>query len=111
MEHEPIDAFERELHQAFERRPAPPSLKRRLMEKRNRKRRQFLPTHSVLWLRLAACLLLAALVGGGLAWRRADEVRKGEAARRQVFTALRITNRALNEVNAQLAAHSRSEQE
>jgi hypothetical protein len=111
VEHEPIDAFERELHQAFERRPAPPSLKRRLMEKRNRKRRQFLPTHSVVWLRLAACLVLAALIGGGVAWRRADEVRKGEAARQQVFTALRITNHALNEVNAQLAAHSRSEQE
>ncbi len=111
MEHEPIDAFERELHQAFERRPAPPSLKRRLMEKRNRKRRQFLPTHSVAWLRLAACLVLAALIGGGVAWRRADEVRKGEAARQQVFTALRITNHALNEVNAQLAARSRSDQE
>ncbi len=46
----------------------------------------------------------AAIIGGGLAWRRADEVRKGEEARRQVFTALRITNRALNEVNAQLSA-------
>ena len=31
MEPEPIDEFERELHQAMERRPAPPSLKRRVM--------------------------------------------------------------------------------
>lgn len=111
MEHEPMDDFELELHQAFERRPAPPNLKRRLMEKRNRKRRQLLPTHSLVWLRLAACLVLAALVGGGLALRRADELRKGEAARQQVFTALRITNHALNQVNAQLATHSHSEQE
>jgi hypothetical protein len=111
VEHEPIDDFERDLHQAFERRPAPPSLKRRLMERRSRKRPHLLQTHSMVWLRLAACLVLAAMIGGGLAWRRVDEMRKGEAARRQVFTALRITNHALNQVNAQLAAHSRSEQE
>lgn len=111
MEHEPSDDFERELQQAFERRPAPPSLKRKLMEQRSRRRTQRLHTHSVVWLRLAACMVLAAIIGGGLAWRRADEVRKGEEARRQVFTALRITNRALNEVNAQLTAHSRSDQE
>ena len=50
------------------------------------------------------------LLGGGLAWRHAKEVRKGEAARQQVLTALRITNHALNEMNARLAAHGHADQ-
>ena len=36
MDIDPVDEFERELRGAFERRPAPPSLKRRLMEKKAR---------------------------------------------------------------------------
>jgi hypothetical protein len=36
---------------------------------------------------------------------------KGEAARQQVLTALRITSRALNQMNAKLAAHGRAAQE
>jgi len=111
VEPEPIDEFERELRQACERRPAPPSLKRRLIEKRRFRRTQRLHSQTVLWQRLAASLVLAALLGGGLAWRHTEEVRRGEAARQQVLTALRITNHALNEVNTRLTAHSRADQQ
>ena len=99
-----MDDFERELHQAFERRPAPPGLKRRLMEQRRAPQghRSF-----VMWQRLAACLALAAVLAGGVEWRRVQERRREEAARQQVLTALRITSRALNQMNARLAAHRR----
>ena len=106
MEFEPMEDFERELRQAFERRPAPPGLKRRLMEKRRAHRPQ-----SAVWLRLAASVALAAVLAGGVEWRHQEERRKGEAARQQVLTALRITGHALNQMNRQLAAHSRAVQE
>ena len=48
---------------------------------------------------------------GGVAWRNREEQRKDEAARQQVLTALRITAHALNQMNAQLAAHSHVPQE
>ncbi len=116
MEFEPWNEFDRddfelELKQALERRPAPPSLKRKVMERRSRQRTERLRLRTALWERLAACLVLAALLGGGFAWHQRDEQRKGEAARQQVFTALRITNRALNEVKAQLAEHERDGQQ
>jgi hypothetical protein len=63
------------------------------------------------WHLLAASFVVAALLGGGLAWRHAEEQRKGEEARRQVLTALRITNRALNQMNARLAARDRANDE
>lgn len=108
---EPIDGmagFERELHQALLRRPAPPALKARILAARGRRRT--LRTHHrvVLWQRLAASLVLAAAIGGGLTWHHVQQQRQGEEARRQVLTALRVTNRALNEVNARLAAHDRA---
>jgi predicted type IV restriction endonuclease len=40
-----------------------------------------------------------------------EERRKGEAAREQVLTALRITGHALDQINTQLAAHSRAPHE
>jgi hypothetical protein len=43
-------------------------------------------------------------------WRNAEEQQRGAEARQQVFTALRITNRALEQMNAQLQAHGRSTQ-
>lgn len=108
MGFEPMEEFEQELRQAFERRPAPTSLKRRLME--SRRTRQ--PGNHVLnWQRLAAAILLTATLGGGLVWRNREEQRKGEAAREQVLTALRITNRALNQMNTQLAAHGRAQRQ
>ncbi len=106
-EFEPMEDFERELREAFERRPAPPGLKRRLMQRRRTPRPLYFPA---VWLRLAASIALAAVLGGGLMWRNAEERRKGEAARAQVMTALRITGHALNEMNSRLAAHSRSQE-
>jgi hypothetical protein len=108
MKFEPGDEFERELQQAFARRPAPPSLKRRLMEKRRlpQERWPFLT-----WQRLAASIALTAVLAGGVEWRIITERRREEAARRQVLMALRITGHALNQMNARLAAHSRGAQD
>lgn len=106
-----MDGFERQLRQALERRPAPPSLKRRLMEKRSALASQRRHTRVVWWERIAASIVLAGVIGGAAAWHRVEQERKGEAARDQVLTALRITNHALNEVNQRLAARNRSEKE
>lgn len=108
MEMDPMDEFEQELRGAFERRPAPPSLKRRLMEKR-RATRAARPW--VTWQRLAASLALTAVLAGGVEWRIVEERRKEEAAREQVLTALRITSHALNQMNARLAARRRGTQD
>jgi hypothetical protein len=105
---EPIDEFEQELRQAFERRPAPPGLKRKLMARRSTQ----VPRHiSAIWQRLAASILLIAALAGGIALRQREEQREEEAARQQVMKALRITAHALNQMNAQLAAHNRAAQE
>ena len=108
-----MEEFEKELKEALERRPAPPSLKRRVMEQRSRQRAQRQHNHSTLWMRLAASVVLVAALGGGVEWqlRNADERRKGEEARRQLMTALRITSHALNQVNTRLAAHDRRAEE
>ena len=108
MDIDPVDEFERELRGAFERRPAPPSLKRRLMEKRRAKQ---VVRPWVTWQRLAASLALTAVLAGGVEWRIVEERRKEEAAREQVFTALRITSHALDQMNARLAARRRGNQD
>lgn len=120
MEPEEMDEFERELRQALERRPAPPGLKRRLMAQRdaNASRKGW---HAWLsragygrgWATATAALLLLAMAGGGVRWEldRRQEERRGEAAREQVLTALRITGHALNQVQTRLAEHDRQSEE
>jgi hypothetical protein len=110
VEPEHIDEFEKELQQIFERRPAPPSLKRKVMERRGLESTERRHLYSVAWQRIAAGLVLAAMLGGLMQWQlqRAEDRRRGEEARRQVMTALRVTQRALNEMNLRLAAHSRN---
>lgn len=103
MEPEPMDDLERELRQACERRPAPPSLKRKIMERRRTQNDERMHDRAVLWQRLAASVLLAGAACGAFVWHNVEEQRKGEAARQQVYTALRIANRALSQMNAQLA--------
>jgi hypothetical protein len=49
--------------------------------------------------------------GAGAEWKMREEHRQEEAARTQVLTALRITHRALNQMNTQLAAHGREAQD
>ena len=111
MEFEQMDDFERELKQAMERRPAPPSLKRRIMQHRSLGQTQRTHNRMVIWQRLAASVMLAVLIGGAYTWHKTEERRKGEEARRQVMTALRITSQALDEMNARLAARNRDEQQ
>ena len=105
LNNQPEDDFERELRQAFARRPAPPGLKRKLMERR---RTTQIHRSFVSWQRMAAALILTAVLAGGAAWHQRDERRKEEAAKEQVLTALRITSRALNQMNSQLAVHGRA---
>jgi len=104
-----MDDFEQELQQALERRPAPPNLKRRIMERRGLLSIERRRTHWLVWQRVAAGFILAVILAGGMEWRfrKAQERRQGEEARRQVMVALRITGHALNEVNEHLSrAHS-----
>lgn len=109
--HNPTDDFEQELAEAFARRPAPPSLKRKIMARRSQQNTERIRNRTALLQRLAACIVLCAALAGGFAWRNREEQRKGEEARQQVLTALRITNHALNEVKIQLAAHDRDSQQ
>ena len=106
---EQIDEFERELRQVMERRPAPPSLKRRILLARDARRTQKVHIQAVWWQRLAASVLIVGVIAGGYSWRQVEERRKGEEAKQQVMTALRITNRALNDMNRRLAEHNREE--
>ena len=106
---EKIDEFERELRQAMERRPAPPNLKRRIMQKRSMRRTERHHTYVLWWQRMAASLVLAGVIAGGFAWRQQEDRRKGEEAKEQVLTALRITNHVLNDMNRRLVEHDRTE--
>jgi plasmid stabilization system protein ParE len=105
------DNFERELKQALERRPAPPRLRRRVLEAAQRRREAGHRAHVIWWQRIAAGVLLAAVAGGAAWWRQEEVRRKGEAARMQVLTALRITGHALNEINTRLAARDEDDRE
>jgi hypothetical protein len=116
-----MEGFERELREAFARRPAPPSLKRALMERgqhdasrqdRRRRAAAGLPVFSwAVWQKLAACMALTAVLAGGVEWHMAEQRRKEEAAREQVLTALRITSHALNQMNARLASRRHNTEE
>jgi hypothetical protein len=108
VDFEPMEDFEREVRQAFERRPAPPGLKRKLMERRRSAQRMH-PFFN--WQKLAAALVLTAILSGSLEWRILEQRRKEEAAREQVMMALRITSHALNQMNEHLAARHRGDQD
>jgi hypothetical protein len=110
LDSEPKDDLDRELRQAFQRQPAPPGLKRRLLDERRRQRSARVHRRVVLWQRLAATLVLACTLGGLLAWRHVRQERKGQELRQQVLTAFRITNHALDQMNRQLASHAGDDQ-
>ena len=105
------DGFERELRQALERRPAPPRLKGRVLEAARKRREAGRRTHVIWWQRIAAGVVLVAVAGGAAWWRQEEVRRKGEAARMQVLTALRITGHTLNEINTRLAARDEDDRE
>jgi hypothetical protein len=110
-----MDDFEEQLKRSFQRWPAPPSLKHRLMENRRRRKERprwfALPREVLVAVSLCVFAGVFAALYGGIASYHAEQQRKGEAACRQVMTALRITNHALNHMNKQLAAHGRGSQE
>ncbi len=117
MPFEPIDEFEGELSRSLERQPAPASLKRKVIEGRQNRAELHLTRASVrqrsrmIWLeRIAASLVLAAVAGGAVMGHYAIERRRGEEAKQQVFTALRVTNHALQVMNAQLQEHDKNSQ-
>lgn len=113
MEFEPMDEFERELSAAMQRRPAPPTLKNKILARRARQAEEERRHRSMLWMKMAASLLIAAALGSGADWgiHKVQERRKGEEARRQVMIALRITGRELNQVQQRLVAHDRKQGE
>jgi anti-sigma factor RsiW len=110
VEFEPMEELERKLREALKRQPAPQSLKRKVMARRNRPQR---PARAwFAWRGMAAslvsavlCILAALSIYGrhDSQRRQAEEARRGEAARQQVLMALRITNHALEHMNQQLA--------
>jgi len=116
---EPMDDFERELREAMRRRPAPLGLKQKILQRRNLGRVRRLPgTWLFQWEpavgALAAMIVVVVIVVstvGVLSLRRQAEVnRRGEEAKQQVFTALRITNHALEQMNAQLREQEQNKQ-
>jgi hypothetical protein len=97
----PRDDFESELHAAFARVPAPPDLRRKVMNQLWEQ--AWSARRRMVWFeRVAASLVVVAVMGGAVVGRKAIERRRGEEAKKQVFTALRIVNRALDEMNVQL---------
>jgi len=101
-----LGEFERELRQAMQRRRAPLGLKQRVLA-RAREQRQAKRGRMWMLQRVTASLALAAAIGGFAVYhqveeRRAAEERKGEEARQQVLTALRITNKTLTRVSDKL---------
>lgn len=101
-----MDDFEEELRQTMLRLPAPPSLKRKILARRSRQKTERVHARMVMWQRVAASIVLAAMAGGAYVWHSAEQRRKGEEAKQQVMTALRITTRALQQMNQQLADRS-----
>jgi hypothetical protein len=113
----PFDDFENELCDSLKREPAPASLKRKVMEGRQNRAQLHLTRSSarqrsrMIWLeRIAASLVLAGVAGGAMVGHYAIERRKGEEAKQQVFTALRVTNHAFEVMNAQLQEREKNSQ-
>jgi len=107
LEH--VDEFERELSEALQRQPAPASLKRKVMEQRWHERSR--QRSRMIWFeRIAASLVVASVAGSAVAGHYAIERRKGEEAKQQVFTALRITNHAFQVMNRQLQERDKNAQ-
>lgn len=102
-----MDELEYQLLQVLERMPAPPGLKRRVIEHRDARhaarRRRFM-----WWRRLAVATAAICLLAAAWIWRAAEQRREGEQARRQVILALRITSRALTQMQSQLAVHNQN---
>ena len=98
-----LAGFEESLRRTMQRREAPVGLKQRVLV-RARERRQAQRSRWWMLQRVAASVVLAAACGGyALYHQHAEEQRKGEEARQQVLTAMRIANRTLNHVSTRLS--------
>lgn len=108
-EHE-LTEFERKLRIAMQHREVPLGMKQRVLA-RARERRQAQRGRFWMLQRIAASAVLATVVGGFAVYRqmeeRAAEQKRGEDAREQVLTALRITSKTLGRVNERLVVNSR----
>ena len=105
LEQKEIAELERKLRFALRHRPAPLGLKQRVLARsRERVRERMQVRHGRAWMlqRIAASVILAVLFGGFAVYRQAGERRKGEAAREQVMTAMRITSKTLDRVSERL---------
>ena len=113
----PFDDFENELRDSLKREPASASLKRKVMEARQNRVHLHLTRTSarqrsrMIWFeRIAASLVLAGVAGGAVVGHYAIERHRGEEAKQQVFTALRVTNHAFEVMNEQLQRRDKSSQ-
>lgn len=102
-----MDEFEQQLRQVLERMPAPPSLRRRVFEHKDAQR-AVRRRRVMWWRRLAIATAVICMLAAAWLWRGAQQRREGQEARRQVILALRITSRALTQMQSQLAAHNQS---
>jgi len=109
MDEKEMAEFEQKLRIALQHREAPLGLKQRVLarsrERRQAERGRWSLVHMAQ--RIAASAVLAAIFGSVAVYRHVEERRKGEAAREQVLTALRITNKTLDRVGDKLAENSR----
>lgn len=93
---EPIDAFEAELREQLQARPAPQGFADRVMARVPAKRPSHLPWQPI-WRWAAIAAVLAVTVLGGMEHERQQRI-AGERAREQVLLALRITGSTLHQV-------------
>jgi hypothetical protein len=107
VEPEEIDDFEQQLRLVLEQVPAPPGLKRRVIARRDAQRTAR-HRRVMWWRRLALTTAVICMLAGGWFWHGVQQRRDGQEARRQVILALRITSRALTQMQLQLAAHNQS---
>jgi hypothetical protein len=113
-----FDDFERELRESLAHQPAPASLKRKVMEQRRQDRARLELNRTaarqrrrLVWFeRIAASLVVASVAASAVVGHYAIERRKGEEAKQQVFTALRVTNHAFQVMNEQLEKRDRNSQ-
>jgi hypothetical protein len=92
----PSDAFEKELREQLQARPAPPGFADRVMARVSARRRPRL-LWQPMWRWAAVAAVLAVTVLGGMEHERQQRI-AGERAREQVLLALRITGTTLHQV-------------